>query len=80
MEWNSAAKEKFDNMLSMIPFFQRKMAERLAGKKAAENAAVRGSKSVEEEDIVKAFVSETPAPFQATMRETAARAGFDMPA
>ncbi len=72
------AREKFERMISMIPFFQRKMAEKLAGKKAEENAAGRGATMVEEPDIVSAFISETPAPFQGMMRETAARAGFNM--
>jgi hypothetical protein len=78
MEWDVDSKAKFDKMIGMIPFFQRKMAEKLAGKKAQENAAVRGSAKVEEQDIVSAFISETPAPFQPMMRDTAARAGFDM--
>jgi hypothetical protein len=79
MNWNAEAKVKFDKMLTMIPFFQRKMAERLAGKKAEGNAEARGASVVEEPDIVSAFISETPAPFQAMMRDTARKAGFDMP-
>jgi hypothetical protein len=27
MNWEPEAKAKFDNMMSLIPFFQRKMAE-----------------------------------------------------
>ncbi len=79
MDWDAGAKAKFDHMISMIPFFQRKMAERLAGRKAQENAAARGAPVVGEPDIVSAFISETPAPFQAMMRETARKAGFEMP-
>ncbi len=78
MDWNSDARAKFEKMISMIPFFQRKMAEKLAGKKAEENAAARGASLVEEGDIVSAFLTETPAPFQKSMRETAAKAGFVM--
>jgi hypothetical protein len=78
MDWNNETKTKFDNMVAMIPFFQRKMAQRLAGKKAEENAAARGASEVTEADIVSAFLSETPAPFQKSMRETAVKAGFDM--
>ncbi len=76
MDWNPEVKTKFDNMISMIPFFQRKMAERLAGKKAQENAAARGSVVVEEPDVVSAFMTETPKPFLAMMKETATKAGF----
>lgn len=79
MDWEPEARKKFDSMISMIPFFQRKMAEKLAGKKAEENAAVRGAGQVGEPDIVSAFISETPKPFLASMRETAVKAGFEMP-
>ncbi len=79
MDWNTEARSKFEKMISMIPFFQRKMAERLAGKKAEENAGARGASLVEEPDIVSALISETPAPFQAMMRDTARKAGFNLP-
>lgn len=78
MDWNAEARTKFDKMISMIPFFQRKMAEKLAGKKAEENASLRGASEVQEADIVSAFLSETPAPFKKSMSETAIKAGFDM--
>ncbi|MHB8173205.1 MAG: hypothetical protein ACYDFU_01940 [Nitrospirota bacterium] len=79
MDWEREARAKFEKMISMIPFFQRKMAEKLAGKKAEQNASARGAACVEEADIVSAFISETPAPFQKGMRETAKTAGFQMP-
>jgi hypothetical protein len=79
MDWEPEVKKKFDDMIAMIPFFQRKMAERLGGKKAEENAASRGSASVGEADVVSAFLTETPGPFRAGMRENALKAGFDMP-
>ncbi len=78
MEWEPEAKGKFNNMLSLIPFFQRKMAERMGSKKAEENAIERDSELVEERDIVMALESETPAPFKSLMRETAAKVGFNM--
>ncbi len=79
MDWEHGGKAKFDKMISTIPFFQRKMAEKLAGKKAEENASARGAALVEEQDIVAAFISETPAPFQKSMRDTARNSGFNMP-
>ncbi len=79
MDWERAARAKFEKMIFMIPFFQRKMAEKLAGKKAEENASARGAALVEEQDIVAAFISETPAPFQKSMRDTARNSGFNMP-
>jgi len=78
MDWDPSVRARFDNMISMIPFFQRKMAEKLAGKKAEENAVARGAALVEEQDVVSAFISETPVPFRALMRDTAIKAGFDM--
>ena len=80
MDWDAEARTKFEKMISMIPFFQRKMAERLAGKKAEEYAQERGAAQVEEHHIVAALIAETPAPFQMSMRDTARSAGFDMPA
>jgi hypothetical protein len=80
MDWETVARTKFEKMISMIPFFQRKMAERLAGKKAEEYAQERGAAQVEEHHIVAALIAETPAPFQSSMRDTARTAGFDMPA
>jgi hypothetical protein len=80
MDWETGARTKFEKMISMIPFFQRRMAERLAGKKAEEYALERGADQVEEHHIVAALIAETPAPFQSSMRETARTAGFDMPA
>ena len=79
MDWNPEARAKFEKMIALIPFFQRKMAERLAGGKAEENAQARGAVEVTEQDIVEAFITETPGPFQAKMRESARNAGFDMP-
>ena len=79
MDWNPEARAKFEKMIALIPFFQRKMAERLAGRKAEENAVARSAGEVAEQDIVEAFITETPAPFQAKMRETARVAGFEMP-
>ncbi len=79
MDWETGARTKFEKMISMIPFFQRKMAERLAGKKAEEYAQERGAAQVEEHHIVAALIAETPAPFQSSMRDTARTAGFDMP-
>ncbi len=78
MDWEPEAKTKFDNMLSLIPFFQRKMAERMGTKKAEENASERDSDIVEEHDIVRALESETPTPFKALMRDTATKVGFNM--
>jgi len=80
MDWETGARTKFEKMISMIPFFQRKMAEKLAGKKAEEYAQERGAAQVEEHHIVAALIAETPAPFQSSMRDTARTAGFDMPA
>ncbi len=78
MEWEPEARAKFDRMMSLIPFFQRKMAERMGSRKAEENASNRDSDMVEEHDIVRALESETPAPFKELMRDTAAKVGFNM--
>ena len=60
MDWETGARTKIEKMISMIPFFQRKMAERLAGKKAEQYAQERGAAQVEEHHIVAALIAEHP--------------------
>lgn len=67
MDWDKKAYENFKKLIDQAPVFARKTAERLVSQKAEENAKTRGSNKIEEEDMIKAFLSETPGPFKRRM-------------
>lgn len=67
MEWDEKAYENFKKLINQAPVFSRRTAERLVSQKAEENAKTRGSERIEEEDMIKAFLSETPGPFKRRM-------------
>ena len=77
MEWHNETQQKFKTMLSIIPFFHRKMAEKLVSRKAENLAKERGASQIEEADVVKGFLSETPGVFKADMLSALEKAGFD---
>jgi hypothetical protein len=67
MNWDEKTYENFKKLINQAPVFSRKTAERLVSQKAEENANARSSAKIEEEDMVKAFLSETPGPFKRRM-------------
>lgn len=75
--WNLETKRKFDLMISKMPIFHRKVAESLVSGKAVSLAKQRNSQIVEEEDVIKAFFSDVPKPFEAMMMKIMEEAGFD---
>ena len=60
LKWESQSLEKFNTVIRKIPLFHREIAKQVVTKKAALNAQARGSDTVEEPDIVRAFFSEVP--------------------
>ena len=77
MDWEEKAYENFKKLIDQAPVFARKTAERLTSQKAEENAKARGAAKIEEEDIIKAFLSETPGPFKRRMFADMERFGID---
>lgn len=75
--WNQETKRKFDLMISKMPIFHRKVAESLVSGKAIALAKQRNSQTVEEVDVVKAFFSDVPKPFEAMMIKIMEEAGFN---
>ena len=67
MDWDEKAYENFKKLIAQAPVFSRRTAERLVSQKAKENAQARGANKIEEEDMIKAFLSETPGPFKRRM-------------
>ncbi|MFA5060594.1 MAG: DUF2621 family protein [Candidatus Omnitrophota bacterium] len=75
--WEDESLKKFNKMIARIPLFHREIARKVAFKKAELNAKERGSKKVEEPDIIKAFFSEVPMTFYSLMIKLLEDAGFD---
>lgn len=76
LDWEKTAKQKFDSMIERIPLFHREIAKKVAFKKAELNAQERGSRLVEESDIVRAFLSEVPKAFYSLMIRLFNEVGF----
>jgi hypothetical protein len=77
IEWEKTALEKYQLMISKIPLFHREIAKQVVDKKAQENAIGRGSKFVEEADILMAFFSEIPKSLYSMMVRLMDSVGFD---
>ena len=77
MDWDKKTYENFKKLIDQAPVFSRRTAERLVSQKAEENAKTRGSERIEEEDMIKAFLNETPGPFKRRMFADMERFGID---
>lgn len=77
MQWDSVALSKYNKLLNLIPIFHRRLAQEVVNKKAEEGAQARGSSTVEEIDIVKAFLTEVPKAFYSLMIRIMDEVGFD---
>ncbi len=77
MAWEKDTEEKFKKMLSKMPIFHRHMTEVTATQKAESNAQDRGSRIVEEEDLMRAMFSEVPLQFYSLMIKLLETVGFD---
>lgn len=77
LSWEKITEEKFNKMLSKMPIFHRHITEVTATEKAQENARGRGSRIVEEEDLMRAMFSEVPLQFYSLMIKLLDDVGFD---
>lgn len=77
MHWDAVALAKYNKMLNLIPIFHRRLAQEVVNKKAEQGAIARGSSTVEEADIVQAFISEVPKAFSSLMVRIMDEVGFD---
>jgi len=75
--WEETAEKKYNLMLSKIPIFHREITKQVVNKKAVINAKDRNSSIVEEQDIVRAFLSEVPKAFYSMMIRIMDDVGFD---
>jgi hypothetical protein len=67
MSWEKTTEERFNKMLAKMPIFHRHITEVTATQKAEANARDRGSRIVEEEDLLRAMFSEVPVQFYSLM-------------
>lgn len=77
IEWEKGARQKYDTMIAKIPIFHRTLAKQVVDKKAVINAQERGSSRIEEQDIVRAFLTEVPLAFYSLMARLMHEVGFD---
>jgi hypothetical protein len=77
MEWDKNTREKLNVMIAKIPVFHRGITEAAVLRRAQENAALRKSGLVEEQDVVSAFFSDVPSPFYSMMIRLMDQNGFD---
>jgi hypothetical protein len=77
LEWEAIARKKYELMITKIPLFHRAIAKQVVEKKAVINAQERASVLVEEQDIVRAFLTEVPFAFYSLMARLMHDVGFD---
>ncbi|MBL7151354.1 MAG: hypothetical protein ISS32_00755 [Candidatus Omnitrophica bacterium] len=77
MNWEVNTESKFKRMIARIPVFHRTITEIMVTKRAQENAKLRGSILVYEEDVIAAFFSDVPSPFYSMMIRLLGQGGFD---
>jgi hypothetical protein len=77
MDWETNTQGKFKLMISKIPIFHRHITEEAVTKKSEENARLRNSEQVEEQDVISAFFSDVPSPFYSMMVRLLEQTGFD---
>ena len=77
MHWDPVALGKYNKLLNLIPIFHRRIAKEVVNKKAEQLAQTRGSATVEEADIVQAFLTEVPKAFYSLMIRIMDEVGLD---
>jgi len=77
MNWDAVALGKYNKLLNLIPIFHRRLAQEVVNKKAEQAALARGSSTVEESDIIQAFLTEVPKAFFSMMIRIMDEVGFD---
>lgn len=77
MEWEPQIQGRFKVLISKIPIFHRGITENAVTLRAEENARLRKSGKVEEQDVIGAFFSDVPSPFYSMMIRLLDQNGFD---
>ncbi len=77
MVWEAATEGKFKLLISKIPVFHRHITESVVSKVAEQNASLRNSSCVQEQDVIGAFFSDVPSPFYSMMVRLLEQNDFD---
>lgn len=77
MVWENKTAEKFKVLITKIPVFHRRITESVVSRDAEQNASLRSSACVEEQDVIEAFFSDVPSPFYSMMMRLLEQNGFD---
>jgi len=77
LTWEDTARKKYDLMIAKLPLFHREIAKKVVDKKAVLNAQGRNSSRIEEEDVIRAFLTEVPLAFYSLMVRIFDEVGFD---
>ena len=77
LTWSPTVREIFDDIVQKVPETFRDIATKIVKQKAETNAVQRNSNVVEETDMVKAFLSETPEFFKDQMLSGLQGKGID---
>ena len=75
--WEKTALEKYNAMIVRIPIFHRELVKQVVPSRAEAIARARGGSQVEEEDIVRAFLTEVPKAFYSLMVRLLDEVGFE---
>jgi len=78
LTWDSNTKQIFEELIAKSPKQFQAMARMAISSMSEQNARARDSNTVENQDIVKAFLEGTPGPFQGEMRESLQQLGFEI--
>jgi collagenase-like PrtC family protease len=78
LNWNPNTQNIFEEIVKLTPAEFQSIARMAVGSLAEGNARARESDTVEDQDMVKAFLEGTPGPFQGEMRESLKKRGFQI--
>lgn len=76
--WSEEAKYLFEDILRDTPVMFRTAAQKNVSKISEAKAKERSSDRIEREDVIRAFVSETPQPFQQRLKESFNKRGIEI--
>jgi len=78
LTWDEEVAQRFAGMLDLTPSLFREVAKETISEVAEANARSRGATSVEEWDLVHAYLQKTPEVFQPQVMENAISVGIDL--